>query len=629
MKIKKNDFFETAIPESKQRIEHRTEKAPDPMQRKAFKPVPSPEIKKEKIRFIDHELKEAIEATAELCRELKQPRLEYEVEQVKKYVQSVRFTVTVVGEFSRGKSTLLNKLLGEEVMPVGNLPTTAMLTKITYNDTPMVVHINEKGHKTSLPLEPDCWDGLTADLNGNDARGVIYTGIPNTWLLENDLEFIDTPGAGDLQDKRMEYVDQAIMTSDCAIITISAANALSLTEKMFLEERILTRKLPRILLAVTKLDLIPKDQQEDVLAYIKNRLREWNMEVPVFITVEDTSVRTEGIGLGVSAIKEQITYWMKDDGHLRKKNEAAYAALDEITTALRQNLETKLSLLTIEEDKRKAAATKQKEMILSSELRWEDLQTQMLMRCNNNFDWMNNTIQEKQEAIIERINYELAHTNNPKDWWEKDYPYRLKLEMVALGSALESGLQQLYAKDISWLNNILENDYKTSILQQRETMADKELFKRWNASPEAGLSDMKKERLISRIGTGVATVGGYLIFGAFGLAPLGSVVGLSGGLLSEVFMNRNIEVQKKRLSETLRVQIPKVIDQAVEEVEQKLKKAYEAVIGQAKLKQAAWIASRNEAIDSAVANGDSNNEQSLRDTYDKVMELKSRIKDTE
>jgi small GTP-binding protein len=629
MKIKKSDFFEVNTREEKELTEQKPNTEQVLKREKIVKPVRLPEIKKEKIRFIDNDLKALIEDTAGLCRQLKQTRLENEVDQVKKYIQSMRFTVTVVGEFSRGKSTLLNKLLGGDVVPVGVLPTTAMLTKITYNDTPMVVHINEKGHRTRLPLEPDSWEGLTADMNGNDAKGVIYTGIPSTWLLEHDLEFIDTPGAQDLQNKRMEYVDQAIMTSDCVIITISATQALSLTEKMFMEERILSRKLPRILLAVTKLDLIPKDQQETVMVFIQSKLKEWQLDVPVFVTAEDVEAKLDGMGYGIEAIKEQLIRWVKDDGHLKRKYISVYAALNDVLTILKQNLETKLSFYQLEEEKRKAAAAKEKALLRSSEFRWEDLQTQMMMRCNNNFDWMHQAIAEKQEAIIERIQYELAHTNNPKEWWEKDYPYRLKLEMVALGTALENGLQQLYAKDIAWLNNILENEYKTNILQEKETMADKELFKKWNSAPAEGLKDMKRERIISRIGTGVATVSGYLIFGSFGLAPLGSAVGIGGGLLSEVFINRNIEAQKKKLSENLRLLIPKAIDQAVEEVERKLRKVYEAAIGQARQKEAAWLASRYEAIDSALAASASEDAQPIKDLLDKVSDLQSRIKNME
>jgi len=628
MKLMKKDFFETEA-SAKKTIKDTEEVLGKKIESQPEKPNNTEKIEKEKIRFIDNTLKDLIEKTDELCRRHNQAELSNEVNLIKKYLQSVKFTVTVVGEFSRGKSTLINNLLGEEVMPIGNLPTTAMLTKITYNDTPMMVHINEKGKKRQLPLSAESWEDLTANIDGNDAKGVIYTGIPNKWLLDYDIEYIDTPGAGDLQDKRVEYVNQAIMTSDCVIITISAANALSLTEKIFLEERILSRQIPRVMLVMTKLDLISQEERENVLRYVKNKIKEWNIEVPIFITLKDASLHMEGIGEGISAIKSQLEAWVDDAEHLKRKNNTAYTAIDEILSVLKLNMETKLSLQSLEKDKRNDAAKKQKDNIKNNEIHWEDLQTQMLMRCNNNFEWMNRLITEKQEAIIERIKYELDHTGNPKEWWQKDYPYRLKMEMIALGASLENGLQQLYSKDVAWLNNILDHDYQTNVLQQRETMADKELFKKWNQTEDVGLKDLKKGRMITRIGTGVATLGGYILFGAFGLAPLGSAVGIGGGIISEVFLNKNMEAQKKKLLELIEGDVPKVMDKAVVEVEQKLKKAYEAVIADAKQKEAVWLNARYFAIDSAMDQADSGNVNAINEEYNAILKLKIQMNKTE
>jgi len=380
---------------------------------------------------------------------------------------------------------------------------------------------------------------------------------------------------------------------------------------------------------MTKLDLISQEERENVLRYVKNKIKEWNIEVPIFITLEDASLHMEGIGEGISAIKSQLEAWVEDAEHLKRKNKTAYTAIDEILSVLKLNLETKLSLQSLEKDKRNDAAKKQKDNIKNNEIHWEDLQTQMLMRCNNNFEWMNRLITEKQEAIIERIKYELDHTGNPKEWWQKDYPYRLKMEMIALGASLENGLQQLYSKDVAWLNNILDHDYQTNVLQQRETMADKELFKKWNQTEDVGLKDLKKGRMITRIGTGVATLGGYILFGAFGLAPLGSAVGIGGGIISEVFLNKNVEAQKKKLLELIEGDVPKVMDKAVVEVEQKLKKAYEAVIADAKQKETVWLNARYFAIDSAMDQADRGNVNAINEEYNAVLKLKIQMNKTE
>ena len=49
------------------------------------------------------------------------------------------FEVAIVGEFKRGKSTLINALLGQEVLPADVLPATATLNRVTYSKDPYVV----------------------------------------------------------------------------------------------------------------------------------------------------------------------------------------------------------------------------------------------------------------------------------------------------------------------------------------------------------------------------------------------------------------------------------------------------------------------------------------------------------
>src|SRR5579871_4213508 len=49
-------------------------------------------------------------------------------------LQSRHFTLLVLGEFKRGKSTLINRLLGADVLPVGAAPTTAVVTRVAYGE---------------------------------------------------------------------------------------------------------------------------------------------------------------------------------------------------------------------------------------------------------------------------------------------------------------------------------------------------------------------------------------------------------------------------------------------------------------------------------------------------------------
>jgi ABC-type uncharacterized transport system ATPase component len=63
-----------------------------------------------------------------------------------------RFYIAVLGEFKRGKSTLVNALLGTELLPTGALPLTAVATELSHGTTgATIVYLD--GHSEEVPLD--------------------------------------------------------------------------------------------------------------------------------------------------------------------------------------------------------------------------------------------------------------------------------------------------------------------------------------------------------------------------------------------------------------------------------------------------------------------------------------------
>ena len=78
------------------------------------------------------------------------------------------FTVSVIGEFNRGKSSMINRMLGQSFLPEGNLPTTAILTRIMYGVNPMITFYAKNGTKVKdAELKPESWEGWVADNFGD------------------------------------------------------------------------------------------------------------------------------------------------------------------------------------------------------------------------------------------------------------------------------------------------------------------------------------------------------------------------------------------------------------------------------------------------------------------------------
>ncbi len=70
-------------------------------------------------------------------------------------INEPHFLVGVVGEFSRGKSTLINRLLEAEILPVGSIPTTALATRVCYSPDRSLMEIRRDGSKIFLDRMPE------------------------------------------------------------------------------------------------------------------------------------------------------------------------------------------------------------------------------------------------------------------------------------------------------------------------------------------------------------------------------------------------------------------------------------------------------------------------------------------
>ena len=178
------------------------------------------------------------------------------------------------------------------------------------------------------------------------------------------------------------------------------------------------------------------------------------------------------------------------------------------------------------------------------------------------------------------------------------------MEMISLGNILENNLQGFYTRDVNWLNHLLEGKYGSAIPPQNQRIAEKGVFRAPMVQQAVELEDMKRSRLISRVGTGVATVGGYLVGGLIGLSPIGMAVGIGGGIISEVFMNKRVESQKRELTRIIREELPGVFSGSIETVERNIREVYISTIRTMKRTCSDWVKVKCDAIDAAQKQAD-------------------------
>jgi GTPase Era involved in 16S rRNA processing len=167
-----------------------------------------------------------------------------ELRKVSRRLLNKNFRILVIGDFNRGKSTLINALLGKDVVPRGVVATTALPTFIKYGKREEVLVYRKNGTTERLSIKEyqerytlnskvkfeakKLYGSLNKWLNSLD-HAEIYCPIK---LLSDGTEFIDTPGLNSTEVEE-EQVFQYIKDCDLTFFILDAKEQFTQKEKKY------------------------------------------------------------------------------------------------------------------------------------------------------------------------------------------------------------------------------------------------------------------------------------------------------------------------------------------------------------------------------------------------------------
>ncbi|MBN1946823.1 MAG: dynamin family protein [Bradymonadales bacterium] len=211
-----------------------------------------------------------LEALERLAIEAGAENLAKEVLTLSTRIREGLFYVACVGQFKRGKSSLLNALVGEVLLPVGVVPVTAVVTVLRHGQRRAArLRMEGSGWRN---IDPDeLTDYVAEERNPENKKGVdaveVFTPSP---LLASGMCLVDTPGIGSVFTGNTEATRAFVPHVDAALVVLGADPPISADELDLVEE--IANHCPNLLFVLSKADKLADQERQEATEFTRRVL---------------------------------------------------------------------------------------------------------------------------------------------------------------------------------------------------------------------------------------------------------------------------------------------------------------------------------------------------------------------
>jgi GTP-binding protein EngB required for normal cell division len=190
-------------------------------------------------------------------------------------------SIAVIGRFKAGKSSFLNHLIGQNVLPVGVIPVTSVVTDVGLGAEDRAIVRFADGRKVEIPVQ-DVRLYVAETENPLNRKHVEAVSVRIAALSRwPGLRFIDTPGLESAFAHNTEASIGWAPNVDVALVAIGVDPPLSVHDLALIE--MLLRYTPRIAILLTKADVLEEKQLEEVIEFVRGQLASrFQQNIPIY-----------------------------------------------------------------------------------------------------------------------------------------------------------------------------------------------------------------------------------------------------------------------------------------------------------------------------------------------------------
>ncbi|MGV8074405.1 MAG: dynamin family protein [Syntrophobacteraceae bacterium] len=217
------------------------------------------------------QLKERILACIEAAANIEHAR-EYALAELREKIEGNTFNLVVVGQFKRGKTCLINALLGASILPVAVVPLTSVGTILTYGKDLKIQVLFNNGSVSEVEFVKLA-DYVTETGNPRNIKGVreVVIDYPSPYLRDG-VRLIDTPGVGSVYEHNTDSAYRYLPKSDAAVFLLSVDQPVSKAEVDFLKD--VRQYSDKIFFLLNKIDYLSESEVAESIAFTRQTIKE-------------------------------------------------------------------------------------------------------------------------------------------------------------------------------------------------------------------------------------------------------------------------------------------------------------------------------------------------------------------
>ncbi|GMO02922.1 hypothetical protein LSA36186_11710 [Lachnoanaerobaculum sp. JCM 36186] len=471
-------------------------------------------------------------------------------------------TVGFVGDDLVGKSTIINYILGENVLPTTIIPTTPEIT-IKYGDKYSIY--DEQG-----VMVPDSDLVQLEEISSN-----VTIVANNSYLKDKSLEFKEFHGL--FSKKKLDDISLMIdiYKCDAVVLVMTAEHLLSETETMFISNYIKYGGAKNILLVINKLSLVADSDADNVIDYVEKQIQLKFSEVEWSI-FDDTGKYEKILNkYNKTDVKKEFEKLLGPE-----KINDEYVLLKGVLEYIKTHIESqKLEVEKLEKENIDEIKNNREKLLQQKELEAMSIESTMLefqQRQHDSIEEIDTFIKREFDKLSVDINDRFSDAVDKFLWYNSEFEDVWENGITAVASRVDEYVTSRINDDTTWLNSFFHTNLSTEY-------TNIDIKYKGQANEECGI-DYGKYRKYLPIG-----IAGGVGIGFFLFRIIGAVISIGGGFLAYTYLKLKDIAQSDELKNKINSKIRDISYETRKASNKEITKIYEDILREFKREASEFI----------------------------------------